>query len=490
MHASWSLPRPATLAAALLLALAVPAAFAAEQPCKDTAGNAVAGSTNQGHEAGADNTTCASNATAVGYENNATAAGSTAMGYQNEAFAVDSTAVGRGNVVRTVGSLAMGFSNEVEANANYATAIGRSNTVSADRGVAIGSNNEVTAVHGGVALGRGNLVSGNDALAIGTLAQATTEGSVAVGSWSTADRGNAVSFGNATLQRQLINVAAGTVGTDAANLGQVQAVASALGGGAGYNSSGAFLSPNFSIQGSSYSSVADAFAAVDSRLTALGSGSGGNAVQYDGPMRDSVTLGGSASSGGTRIRNVAMGIDPTDAVNVEQMENNDQMVLAAARKWHEAGMDYADAGDAATLSAANQHADAGDASTLRSANQHADAGDAATLRSANAYTDARVNAIVQPQFDEFRNDVWSRMDMTDRRINRVGAMGTAMTQMAVNAANGSGDRGRLAVGVGYTDGEKALSVGYGLRLGRGSFSLGAAFSGSENTIGAGIGFDL
>ncbi|WP_313928940.1 hypothetical protein [Pseudoxanthomonas sp.] len=465
MHASLSFPRPAALAAALLLALAAPAAFAADQPCKNAAGNAIAGGTDQGHEAGTDNTTCAPDATAVGHENNASAAGSTALGYQNEAFAVDSTAVGRGNIIRAeASSVAMGYNNEVEATAAYGTAVGRFNTVSGDRGVAMGSNNTVTGASG-IALGRNSQASATEALAVGLNAQATGVGSVAIGSFSIANRGNAVSFGSAIVQRQLINIAAGTASTDAVNLGQAQALANALGGGAGYNGSGAFVAPNFSIQGSSYNSVAAAFAAVDSRLTALGSGMGGsgNAVQYDGPARDSVTLagtGGTGGSGGTRIRNVAHGTAPTDAVNLDQMENGDRMVLAGAQKYYEAGKDYADAGDAATL------------------------------RSANAYTDARVNAIVQPQFDEFRNDVWSRMDLTDRRINRIGAMGTAMTQMAVNAANGSGDRGRLAVGVGYTDGEKALSVGYGLRLGRGSFSLGAAFSGSENSIGAGLGIDL
>ena len=377
MHDSLSLPRPAALAAALLLALAAPVAFAADQPCKDPSGAPIAGGTDQGHETGIDNTTCAPNATGVGHENNASAAGSTAIGYQNEAFAADSTALGRGNITRGIGSLAMGFTNEVAATADYATAVGRHNTVSANRGVAMGSNNDVTAVHGGVALGRGNVVSGNDALAVGTLAQATTEGAVAIGSWSVANRGNAVSFGSASLQRQLINIAAGTASTDAVNLGQVQGLANALGGS--YNGSGAFVAPHFSIQGSNYSSVAAAFAAVDSRLTALGSG-GGNAVQYDGPAHDSVILGGAE---GTQIHNVAHGTAPTDAVNLDQMENRDRMVMAGVQKFFEAGKQYADAGDTATL---------------RSANAHADAGDAATLRSANAYTDARVSAIVQPQF--------------------------------------------------------------------------------------------
>ena len=69
-------------------------------------------------------------------------------------------------------------------------------------------------------------------------------------------------------------------------------MANALGGS--YNGSGAFVAPHFSIQGSNYSSVAAAFAAVDSRLTALGNG-GGNAVQYDGPAHNSVTLDGAGA---------------------------------------------------------------------------------------------------------------------------------------------------------------------------------------------------
>ena len=193
-------------------------------------------------------------------------------------------------------------------------------------------------------------------------------------------------------------------------------------------------------------------------------------------------------------------------------EQADRQVLAAARKYAEAATDHADAGDAATLASAHAHADAGDAQTLQAAGQyatqadaqvlaaakkyasgaqdHADRGDVATLRSANAYTDQRVAAAVQPQLDALRDDVWSRMASTDRRVNRISAMGSAMTQMAVNAANGSGERGRLAVGVGYTDGEEAVSVGYGLRVGRGSFSLGAAFGGGENSVGVGFGVDL
>lgn len=75
-------------------------------------------------------------------------------------------------------------------------------------------------------------------------------------------------------------------------------------------------------------------------------------------------------------------------------------------------------------------------------------------------------------------------------MSQIGAMSTAMTSMTANAANGSGERGRLAVGVGFSSGERALSVGYGKRFGRASFTIGGAFGGGEKTAGIGMGFDL
>jgi autotransporter adhesin len=352
----------------------------------------------------------------------------------------------------------MGYNNEVEATAAYGTAVGRFNTVSGDRGVAMGSNNTVTGASG-IALGRDSQASATEALAVGLNAQATGIGSVAIGSWSVANRGNAVSFGDAIVQRQLINISAGTASTDAVNLGQLFPVMSALGGGASY-AGGVFTAPSFSIQGSNYGSVAAAFSAVDARLTALGSGSGGsgNAVQYDGPARDSVTLGG---SGGTRIQNVATGIAPTDAVNVGQMEEqfnqNNAQVRAGLMKYYEASQDYADAGDARTLAASK------------------------------AYTDQK--------FAAWNDDFTQRMDVrlakTDRRIDRIGAMGSAMTHMAVNAANGGSMGGRVAIGIGGQGSQGAVSIGYGKRIGtRASFSFGGSYSGGETTAGAGFGFDL
>ncbi|TWG87631.1 YadA-like protein, partial [Luteimonas sp. J16] len=131
----------------------------------------------------------------------------------------------------------------------------------------------------------------------------------------------------------------------------------------------------------------------------------------------------------------------------------------------------------------------------------ADAGDAATLSAANAYTDNQIKALVgfdpssingrldalEDRFD----DVDRRLHRQDRRIDRQGAMASAMLNMAINAAGTQSTRGRVAVGAGWQGGEAALSVGYGRRIGKtASFSIGGAFSGSEKSAGIGFGVDL
>ena len=118
-----------------------------------------------------------------------------------------------------------------------------------------------------------------------------------------------------------------------------------------------------------------------------------------------------------------------------------------------------------------------------------------TLNEANAYTDQRISEIAlggwNDDFNALRMQMDDRFRQQDRRIDRMGAMGSAMTHMAVNAANGSAGKGRVAVGVGAQGGERAVSIGYGKRVGsRASFSLGASFSSGESTVGGGFGFDL
>jgi hypothetical protein len=72
----------------------------------------------------------------------------------------------------------------------------------------------------------------------------------------------------------------------------------------------------------------------------------------------------------------------------------------------------------------------------------------------------------------------------------MGAISAANTQMAINAAGATGN-GRLAMGVGFQNAKTAMAVGYATQVSdRTRLSIGAAFSGSQNSLGAGIGVDL
>ena len=148
------------------------------------------------------------------------------------------------------------------------------------------------------------------------------------------------------------------------------------------------------------------------------------------------------------------------------------------------------AGTAATDAANVQQMQTADAATLASANTYTDTTATQTLTRANAYTDGRLQA-QDDQFTQLNNDIGYRLGKQDERIDRQGAMSSAMMNMAINAANSRSPRGRIAVGAGWQGGESAMSVGYSKSIGeRASFSVGGAFSSDDNSVGAGFGIDL
>ncbi|HBE9181141.1 TPA: YadA-like family protein [Serratia fonticola] len=87
------------------------------------------------------------------------------------------------------------------------------------------SNNPKPSVTGkdAAAGGAGAVASGDNSLAVGTKSQATARNSVALGANSVADRDNTISVGTVGGERQIANVAAGTKGTDAVNVSQLNA---------------------------------------------------------------------------------------------------------------------------------------------------------------------------------------------------------------------------------------------------------------------------
>lgn len=119
--------------------------------------------------------------------------------------------------------LVNGYQNTVY-NASDVTVIGIKNEVTADGNKVIGDNHNVS--------GKDNVIFGsadqltettvNNAVVLGHNAKVTGEGGVALGAGSVADRANAVSVGSTGANRQIINVAAGTEGTDAVNVSQLK----------------------------------------------------------------------------------------------------------------------------------------------------------------------------------------------------------------------------------------------------------------------------
>lgn len=73
-----------------------------------------------------------------------------------------------------------------------------------------------------------SLARGLNSVAIGGAAVASGKNAIALGPNSVADRDNAVSVGAGGSERQITNVAAGTASTDAANVGQLNAVSNSV----------------------------------------------------------------------------------------------------------------------------------------------------------------------------------------------------------------------------------------------------------------------
>ena len=454
-------------------------------------------------------------ATALGSNSAAVGDDSTAVGDAARALHGRTTAIGSGSVVNGIAGTAVGTSSEAgldatavgtDANAGIkATAIGMFSNAAA-QSTAVGQGSQALGVFsttvGQGAVGRDERTSAfgansrafganSTALGFGSFAQsggtvlgfaASTDldatNSVALGANSFADRANTVSVGASgaagitRFERQIVNVAAGSADSDAVNLAQLKSWANVFGAGANFNV-GVFTAPTYVIQGGSFGNVGAAFNAVDQKLTELdtrigtgtGSGPAGptgpagpqgpagptgpqgpegpagggpRTLVYDTDGREQMTLQG---TNGTRVSNVAEGAQATDAANVRQVQS----------------------------------------------------GDAQTLSQANAYTDTRFAEItgLTEDFSVFRSEIDTRIQGQDQRISRNGAMNAAMSQMAINASGTRSPRGRLAVGAGFQDGEKALSIGYAKPIGeRASFSLGGAFSGSERSAGVGFGVDL
>lgn len=325
------------------------------------------------------------NAMAIGPVANASGENAMAIGGGTVAGSRGSTAVGSAAGALSVNATVIGAGATVAAVSDNSVAIGYNARGSAINSMALGTTAGATST-GSVAIGYHAFVyqAATNGMAFGTNASVTAAGGVAIGANAVADRANAVSVGSSTQQSQIINVAAGTQGTDAVNLTQMKAaIASAGGGSSGspdavvYDSSlhnkltlggtgtgaepvaltnlaagkitssstdavnGAQLYNTASgvaeaLGGSSsvgangqvtkpvYTLNGNTYSDVGAALTAVNAVANNgpaNGVAYDTTAHDKVTLGGVGSTAGpVTVSNVADGVANNDAVNVQQLK--------------------------------------------------------------------------------------------------------------------------------------------------------------------------
>jgi autotransporter adhesin len=290
--------------------------------------------------------------------------------------------------------------------------------------------------------------------------------------------------------------------------------------------------PTYSIQGSSYYNVGDAFSAFDGYVTSLNGyvatltsrvstlestpglglpvGSGGGLALGEGSLAADATdtaFGAGATVGadsGTAVGSGAT-IAPVATNSVAVGANSSVTATSGTALGESASVTATGAVAIGQGSVANQantvsvgsvgserrvtNVAAGTAPTDAANVGQVQASATQTLSSANAYTDNRFTTLNE-QYSLLATDLDAHLSLQDERIDRNGAMSSAMMSMAINAAGGNSENGRMAVGAGWQNGESALSIGYKKDVGKASFSLGGAFSSDDQSVGVGFGFDL
>ena len=410
-----------------------------------------------------------------------------AIGDSAEASLLSEGAVAIGSYAKAAGknSVALGRAAYVDAMAVNGFAIGVLSSVHEENGIAIG---------------------------VGSTVKRGASYGVAIGVGSVADEAGTVAFGSGALQRRLVNIANGTANHNAATVGQLRGALSALGGEVDAN--GNIVGPRFHVQGQTQSTLNGALEALDGAVVTNTSRMNNVETQLRSVFQDTPSVRADgvnqltlAGANGMVISNVANGLiaaGSRDAVNGGQLHSMQQQ-LNGRMDGLEQRIDDAPAPRALASSSVPkpQTEEASVVPEGKDSQQVASVGegdkptpqpkakqddtpkpqvDTAELEKmlarANEYTDGAIS-----NFER-------RLDKMDKRFNRMAAMSSAQSAMAMNTA-GLATYNRLGAGVGYSEGESAMAVGYQRVLnekGSATFSLNGAFTNSgERSMGVGVG---
>ncbi|RTQ90349.1 MULTISPECIES: ESPR-type extended signal peptide-containing protein [Stenotrophomonas] len=410
---------------------------------------------------------------------------SVAVGGDTRALGEGSTSVGSYAASLGKQSTAIGYGAHIAADALTGVSLGQAAGVFADWGVALGSYSRV---------------------------EVGARFAVAVGAQSIAESEMEASFGHMSLKRRLTNIANGTANHNAATVGQLRGALSAL--GSEVDANGNIVGPSFNVQGQSQSTLNGALEALDGAVVSTTS----RVNQVESQLRSvfqetpSVRADGTqqltlAGANGMVISNVANGLiaaGSRDAVNGGQLHSMQQQLNGRMDGLEQRIDDQPQARAMAAASTPSPSTEEiaptpetsgspqiastgeGDKPTPQPKSKNDDTPkpqvDTADLEKmlarANEYTDGAIS------------NVERRLDKMDKRFNRMAAMSSAQSAMAMNTA-GLATYNRLGAGVGYSEGESAMAVGYQRVLnekGSATFSLNGAFTNSgERSMGVGVG---
>ncbi|WP_194291648.1 YadA-like family protein, partial [Rhizobium sp. ICMP 5592] len=213
------------------------------------------------------------------------------------AVGAESVAVGPTTVVNGDNGIGIGNGAIVDQVAPGGTAIGQNAHVMLADGVAIGTNSTAGGIQS-VALGAGAQSNNINSVALGaqsitSVGAQTNYTGFALTSPQTSV--GEVSIGSAGSERKLTNLAAGSADTDAVNVSQLKGlgtnITSLIGGNTTVNPDGSITGPTYNIQGNNYSTVYDAFGAVDSTLTNITNGGGIKYFHANSTLADSQASG-------------------------------------------------------------------------------------------------------------------------------------------------------------------------------------------------------
>lgn len=279
------------------------------------------------------------------------------------------------------------------------------------KGISFGGNKITGLGAAGQAASAGEL----DAIAIGNLAQTSVgaAGAIAIGTGATATHSGSVALGagslanGATLGNQAY-LAGGTASAEV-NIGNRRLTGLAAG-----------AAPTDAVNVQQLTIVNDALLDLSD-----------SAVQYDSASKDRVTLAGAS---GTTITNVAAGVNPTDAVNVQQLSaisNNVSNLSDRAVLYDSSAMDVVTMGGTAGTRITNVTAGAVNASS-------SDAVNGAQLHATNVIVAQNSSAITQLSYDFAALNALAvkYQDASKSSIVLEGAGGTLISNVAPGVAGG------------------------------------------------------